>query len=175
MARNYDPSRPRRGPASARWTVELTGVTRLRNALSLLGETDAPYLRTALEWASHRFIAAAARRAPGSIGRSITLAGVQPSARYVAQAKIVVKHPGAAPMEFGRQYYYRGYKGRAMRATGYRFRVPPGRGQKARPYLGVVNKDAAIGEVQDDIEKMLMDAIEAEWERITAVAETKWE
>ncbi len=49
----------------------------------------------------------------------------------------------------------------------WRFRVPEGEGQRARPYLGVIKGDAAIGAVKDEVEDLLTKAIRDEWDRIT--------
>jgi len=66
-------------------------------------------------------------------------------------------------MEFGRQYYYRGYKGRAVK-SGQRFKVAGG--QRPQPYVGVINGDHAIGAVKGYARERLTEAINQEWERI---------
>jgi hypothetical protein len=46
-----------------------------------------------------------------------------------------------------------------------KFRGSPG--QRARPYLGVIKGNAAIGAVTDDVTHLLSQAIRDEWDRIT--------
>lgn len=39
-------------------------------------------------------------------------------------------------------------------------------GQRPRPYLGIINRNAAIGAVEDDVERLLTAAIRDEWNRL---------
>lgn len=150
------------------WGIELNGARQLNRALKALGETDAPFLREALEESGELLRKAAARRWPGSSGGRVRFAGVRGGKGHTLRAVVAMDHPGARSMEFGRFNYYRGFRGRAVKATGQRFAVPAGRGQKPRPFLGIVHGDAAIAEVKEDVGRLLGAAINAEWERIGA-------
>ena len=144
--------------------VELDGksVTRLNRALKALGETDAPFIRAALDDIGPRFAGAIKSRAKGGIAAGVQTKGVKGSGGALRFAG-VVKHPGSRSMEFGRQYYYRGYKGRAVK-SGQRFKVAGG--QRPQPYVGVINGDHAIGAVKGYARERLTEAINQEWERI---------
>lgn len=150
---------------TASWGIEIDGVTNLKRALRVLAEPDAPFLRSALEESGQLLRAAAARRAPGRIAAAVRFTGVKGKGAGL-RATIDVRHPGARSMEFGREMYYRGFTGRQQKATGRKFRVGPGRGQPARPYLGVIKGNAAIAEVEDRVRQLLAEAFEREWERI---------
>ena len=145
--------------------IEVTDIKPLKRALKVLGETDAPHLRGALEIGGRKLRSAGASRATGGIGSAVTFAGVKGKGGAI-RAVVQVKHPGSTSMEFGRTKFYRGYTGRAMKATGTKFKSS--RGQKARPYMGIKKGDQAIGEVRDDVRRLLGDAIEREWQRIGA-------
>jgi len=53
----------------------------------------------------------------------------------------------------------------SMVALMHRYKVA--KGQAAKPYLGIVHGNAAIGAVGDDVSKLLTQAIRDEWDRIT--------
>lgn len=151
---------------SVTWGVQVEGAGALKRALSVLGETEAPFLRVALEDSGQLLEDAATRRARGGIGRGVMFTGVKGKGSGL-RATVRVKHPGARSMEFGRFNYYQGYTGRSVK-SGRKFQVPAGRGQKPRPFLGIVKGDAAIAEVKGPIEEKLKRAISGEWDRILA-------
>src|SRR3990167_808178 len=99
------------------WKIEVRGATSLHKALQILGETDAPFLREALETSGQLLRAEAAQRAPAGIAQTVASVGVKGKGAQL-RALIRVKHPGGKSMEFGRQYYYRGYRGRQMKKIG---------------------------------------------------------
>lgn len=143
-------------------TIEVTGANKLRRALKVLGERDAPYLREALTDAGELLASETRRRAPGGIARTVDFTRVTGKGA-TQRATVVVRHPGAKAMEFGRSTYYRGFTGRRMKLTGTPFRS---RGQRARPYAGVIKGDQAIGAVAARAREAIETAIEREWERI---------
>ncbi|HXG36523.1 MAG TPA: hypothetical protein VNL15_06115 [Dehalococcoidia bacterium] len=149
--------------STASWNIQLTGHKRLKKALRVLGEREAPFLKAALEEGGGLLRGAAAARATGGISSAVQFVGVQGSGG-AQKAIIRVKHPGARSMEFGRKMYYRGFRGRQMKATGQRFRA--NRGQQARPYMGIIKNDAAIGQVGPQVKQGIEQALEREWERI---------
>ncbi len=153
------------GSATARIDVE--GIGALTRALKVLGETDAPHLREGLEKGAGILHGAAVARAGGSIGQSIEMVGIRGKGgalRYVLR----IRHKGGRSREFGRVWFYRGYRGRAVKATGRRFKAGAlgSAGQRPRPFIGIVRGDAAIGETADQIRDVMAEAISQEWERI---------
>lgn len=152
---------------TVKWGIQVDGAANLQKALRVLAEPDAPYLRDALEDVGRSLAREAASRAPGGIGRAVQFVGVKGKANAL-RSMVQIKHPGSRSMEFGRQYYYRGYTGRRVK-SGQRFRSNPG--QPARPYIGIVRGDAAMGAIEADAQRKIADAIEAEWERIGTEAE----
>ena len=145
------------------WKIEVRGAKSLHKALQILQETDAPFLREALETSGNLLRSEAAQRAPAGIAQTVAFVGVKGKGAQL-RALIRVKHPGGKSMEFGRQYYYRGYRGRQMKMTGQRFKAA--KGQKAKPYLGIIKGDAAIAAARDKVETLILDAFEKEWIRI---------
>lgn len=154
-------------PGTASIKIEVTKDTlRLQKALRVLAEPEAPYLRNGLDRAGRLLERATESRAKGGIAATVAFAGVKGKS-YGLRATVVVKHPGAKAREFGRQTYYRGFTGRRMKATGTAFKAGRG-GQKAKPFVGIVKGDQAIGAVQPQVREILADAIAAEWGRIEA-------
>lgn len=148
--------------------LEVSGINRLRRAMRALGEKDAPFLRDAVDQISRRTEREVRQRAPGSMAGTVQFAGVRASG-VRTYGLIRINHPGAKSMEFGRRQYYFGYKGRAMRSGTKRVVA---RGQRARPFVGVVNQDAAIGAVAPLARQLWEDAIEREWDRLSALPDT---
>ncbi len=136
-------------------------MTRLNAALRILGEKDAPFLREALDDVGQRFAGEVRARAPGGIAAKAKYRGVKGSATGLA-AKGVDDHPGARSMEFGRVWYYAGYKGRNVK-SGRKVRRT---GQKARPFMGIIAGDKAYGAVQPYARERLLEAVNREWERL---------
>ena len=139
---------------TAKFGIQVDGAIQIQKALRVLGETDAPFLRAALEESGQDLAAEAAARAPGGIGRAVKFTGVKGKPSGL-RAMVQVKHPGSRSMEFGRKWY--GQHGR---------RVKVAKGQPARPYFGIVKGDAAIGATNERSMKRISDAIFNEWERI---------
>lgn len=150
--------------SQARWNIQVEGADRLLKKLQILGENDAPFLREALEAGGELMKDAASGRAPGSMASKFQGPKVRTYSGSL-RALVEVKHPGARSMEFGRFHYYRGYSGRAVKATGTRFKSSPG--QKAQPMFGIVKGDAAVGAVGGRVKELLERAITAEWEKLT--------
>lgn len=148
--------------------VELDGKTasRLNSALKALGETDAPFLRAALDDVGARYLNEIRARAKGSLKGGARARGVTGQANTLKFSGFV-GHPAAKALEFGRQYYYRGYKGRAQK-TGQRFKSSPG--MRAQPYVGIKNKDQATGATSPYARERLTEAIAQEWERLGSEA-----
>lgn len=143
--------------------IEVKGAKSLGRALKLLGETDAPFLRQALEEAGELLEGATRGRAPGSMAAKTAFVGVKGKGATL-KATVTVRHAGAKAMEFGRLYYYRGYTGRAQKATGRRFRS--GKGQKAQPFVGIMKGGQALGQVEPKARELITTAFEKEWDRI---------
>jgi len=151
----------------AKVSIQVTGATALKRALKAVGETDAPFLRQAVEEGGRLLEVAVRGMAPGAMAQTVQFVAVRGSGANV-KALVRVTHPGAKAMEFGRHKYYRDFtrplrKG-GMKATGTQFTAS--RGQKAKPFVGVRNLDQAIGSVKDEIKDKLSQAVVKEWERL---------
>lgn len=150
-----------KGTVSA--NVRITGLKEVQAALREMGG-DAPYLRKALEEIGEDLAEEMQAVAPFpsfKVERPKVL-GKSPALRV----SVGIGHPGARSREFGRKYYYRGFQGRAMKATGYKFKSSPG--QEARPYLGVVSGPSVAEKIRPTAEERLVDAYEREWDRLVA-------
>jgi hypothetical protein len=143
--------------------IQVTGATALKRALKAVGETDAPFLRQALDESGNILSDATRSRAKGSIAGTVHMTGVQ-GVGGALRATVEITHPGAKAMEFGRHTYYKGFKGRQQKATGQKFRAS--RGQQAKPFVGVKEGGQAVGASRPDIERKLTDAMTHEWERL---------
>ena len=143
--------------------LEVKGAKALQRAFKLLGETDAPFLKKALEESGELLEGATRSRAPGSMAQKVAFTRVSGKGATL-RATVVVRHAGAKSMEFGRLYYYRDFQGRAMKATGQRFRS--GKGQKAKPFVGVISGGQAMAAVEPQVRAKIQAAYEKEWERI---------
>lgn len=141
--------------------IRVEGLKAVQNGLRELGVTDTPYLRKALENIGNVLAIAMEAVKPYSsykVGRPRVL-GKAPALRV----SVGIEHPGARSMEFGRIYYYRGYTGRAMRATGYKIASEPG--QKARPFLGIISGPSVVETIRPYAEPLIIAALQTEWER----------
>lgn len=150
----------RAGTSGIRIELDEDSLTRLRRAFRVLGEEQAPFLRDALDEAGRELAAVAASMAPGSIGSRVEYRGIRGKGVAI-RAVGVVRHPGARSMEFGRHWYWTGYKGRNMK-SGRKVRR---KGQAARPFLGVIS-GGAMAVVAPKARQRLLDAIEREWDRM---------
>ena len=147
-----------------RLRFEVDGYQELVKAARAIGESDLPYLRHAL-LASGSLVAQSARGfAKGGIGSRISAPALNNS-KTSPYAKFDVRHPGSRSMEFGRKNYWRGYRivGR-RRSGGTKTAHSPG--QKARPYIGILNADAAVGATQSRVKALLAEAVSNEWDRL---------
>ena len=154
--------------ASARIDIRLEGANRLKRAMRLLSEAEAPFLKAALEESGELLAGEAEGRGPGRIGRSVSFVGVRGTGGALRSLSRAT-HPGARSMEFGRTTYYRGFTGRNQK-SGTKFKAA--RGQKARPFAGIKNGNAALGAVKPRVEALLSEAIAAEWERVARGPDT---
>lgn len=149
--------------------IELEGVKELRAIFRKLGMEDAAHLRKALERVGKELLFPAVRAAAGSVssafGSSVVNEGVKGKGASL-RAVVAVTHPGAKPMEFGRVWYYRGFRGRQMKATGIRYNVGPGRGQQARPYLGIIKGGGVAVGIGGEAAQIIEDGIEQEFEAL---------
>lgn len=150
---------------TTQWTIEIDGASRLLAKLQVLGETDAPYLRAALEEGGQLLRGAAEAHSPASFHPKFKGPTIRPYSGSL-RAIVSIRHPAVRSMEFGRFNYYRGYTGRAMKSSGHKFHVAAGRGQRPKPIFGIVNGDGAVGAVGDKVEVLLREAIAKEWERL---------
>lgn len=149
-------------------------LTKLKRALKTLGERDAPFLAEAMERAGQIVNEEVARRAPGSMAGKVTFGGVKGVGGNV-RALGYVTHPGAKSMEFGRRFYYRGFAGnnrqsspRGSMKSGTRFESP--RGQKARPFIGIVNGDAAMAAAKPKVVPLILAGISATWDDLGGIS-----
>lgn len=143
--------------------IEVKGAKTLGRALKVLGETDAPFLREALTEAGQLLEAATRGRAPGSMAQKVDFVGVKGKGATL-KATVVVRHAGAKSMEFGRVNYYRGFTDRRMKVTGQRFKSS--RGQKPKPFVGIIAGGQALGQVEPKAKELIIGAFAKEWQRI---------
>jgi len=143
--------------------IEVTGAKAISRALKVLGETDAPFLREAMEDSGRLLEGATRSRAPGSMAQKTDFTKVSGKGATL-RATVVVRHAGAKSMEFGRLNYYRGFTDRRMKATGQRFKSS--KGQKAKPFVGIIKGGQALAAVEPQVRQKIEAAIEKEWDRI---------
>lgn len=147
--------------------IETQGVRELKAVFKQLGREDAPFLKDALRKVGYRLFFAthrAAASAADSFADSVVNEGVKGKGINL-RAVVAVTHEGAKPMEFGRVWYYRAYTKRQMK-SGIRFRVGDGKGQQARPYLGIIKGTGVALEVKDDAVNLIEKAVEDEFESL---------
>lgn len=170
----------RGGGATGNMRIEVEGLREFRAACRQLGETDAPFLRKALIEAGQILTAEARRALPGQAitaghrspaeafkVRALGVRGKPPNLRFV----VSVAHRGVRSYEFGRYLYTRESKqrGRIHAESRRELRAQwqaGGRGQPARPFLGVAGGGGAIAASQDRVEELLGDAIFEEAKRL---------
>lgn len=149
------------GVSGVRLEVDKKSLNNLQRACKLLGDGEMPFLVNAFERVGREFVEEVRRRAKGGIANRVEFRGVSKGrGNVVARGRVV--HPGSRSMEFGRQYYYFGYTGRRMK-SGRKRQVSPG--QIARPYVGIVNGDAATAAVAPRARAIIAEAVSAEWKR----------
>lgn len=173
------------GAASVR--IDVSGARALQRAMQRLGQTDAPFIREALEDVGGQLAGAIRAFGRPSITRRIEQDAVR--ARGVGSTlPMAVVHPAAAVFEFGRQWWYRapaqragrrGWDGRignnrpgskrrpgVFKKFGERIKYHPG--MPARPYVGILDGGHAIGAVQPFARERFLQAFAQEWERLAA-------
>lgn len=138
-------------------------VTKFNKALKTLGETDAPFIKDAVEDSGQFFTNRVRGHAKGGIASAVAFVGTKGQGASV-RAIGVAKHPAAAPMEFGRTNYYRGFKARQQKRTGQKFKASPG--QKAEPFVGIKTGDQATAETRPYARERILDGFAKEWDRI---------
>ena len=143
-------------------SIQIEGLTLMKKRLRALEELDSPEITEALARIDRRTAAEVANRAPGSMSGKVTTKPAKKLGATIETGR--VKHPNARSTEFGRVYYYRGYKGHNQK-SGERFKVGAGHGQKARPFVGIKKKDAAIGALAEPIARELVAGVTATWKR----------
>lgn len=159
--------------------IEMDGksVTRLKHALEVLGESEAPFLREALDDVGQKFAGEIRQRAPGSMASKVDYVGVRGEG-VALRASGWDRHPGAKSMEFGRKLYWHGGHGNnrpgSMRRKGSLKKGASkgpsrsGPGQAARPFIGIIGNTQAIAAVQPYARARLRVAINREWTRLAA-------
>ena len=149
--------------SAAAVSLQVAGLNRTRRAVQALGDRDAPYVREVLDDSGNDLAAAARGFAKGTIGRRVSYQGVKGTG-FGARAIVKSEHPGGRSMEFGRRFYLTDFKRIRGRAIGGR-KVRRA-GQQARPFIGVVNQDAALGQVAPRFVARMGEAIDREFERV---------
>jgi hypothetical protein len=146
-----------------RLRFKVEGLGELQRAARAIAEPELPYLREALMESASLVADSARGFARGGIASRI---GAPKLTRgRVPASRFEVRHPGSRSMEFGRRYYYRGYRRMGGRMEGaQRFRAT--RGQEARPYIGIIHGDAAVGASADRVKRLLAEAVSREWDRL---------
>lgn len=160
--------RSKRSSGVASINLGVEGQREIQRALRALSEGDAPFLRKGLTDSAILLRNAARSRTHPSIAGTLDFIGIKGKAANL-RAVVRVGHPGGRSREFGRVWYWTGYRGRAVK-TGRKEKSSRG-GQKAQPYMGIIKGDGAIGEVAPRVREILSDAISLEWERIAVGGE----
>lgn len=160
----YEVKNLSRGRSGISVNVSIEGLKEIRAAYRIMESADAPYLRKGIEKGTDILARSIQAGVPfpsfkvvnrGVKGKGLALRGV-----------IDIAHKGARSMEFGRTWYYRGFTGRAQKATGFKFKVSSG-GQQARPFLGIISGGGAVDKVRGQVEDAVQKAMIEEWEDLT--------
>lgn len=148
-----------------KFEVDGQSLKRLNGALKALAADDAPYLKGAMEDIGRRLVSEARGYAVGGIAGSLQFKGLSKSKLNV-KALGLAAHPGAKSQEFGRSYYYRGFKrgGKGSQKSGTKFKSSPG--QAAKPFVGVKTGGQAMAATRGFARTRLAEAIDAEWNRL---------
>ena len=155
----------RAGKSSA--GVEVLGLKELRSAFKLIesvqGEVAGEFEQGM--WEATQYVAGEVRkRAPGSM--SARVKAYRLSGKGVrARGRVEVEHPGSRPMEFGRKFYYVGYTGRNVRSG---IKVLHSPGQIARPFVGIIKGDQALGASKEPAASRIAKGIERAFEKLSA-------
>jgi hypothetical protein len=156
------------GTSGIRIEVDKKSLDRLQRALEVLGEDKATWLREAWDEVGREFAGAVRQRAPGGIRGTVVYKGLSNSGSVGGiKARGTVTHPGARSMEFGRVWYAQGFKrpaGAKHIVGGSKTAHSPG--QRARPFLGVMDSGGATADVAPLARARLEAAAVAMWARI---------
>lgn len=147
------------------FAVRVDGLQALKKAMKAIGDTNAPFLTRAMEQAGPLVAAEVPKDAPRHLRGAVAFVGVRGIGGNV-RALIEVSAPDANRQEFGRApkpYLHSGTaRGRRrtykLKRAGYVYK-----GSKARPYVGVKNKDHALGRALPIVGPIIERAILAEW------------
>lgn len=151
-------------------SIETDGVKGIKLGLQALSHPKLPFLEDTIEQAAHIFSGEIRSRAKGGIKGKVKGGYVRHKGGQIL-ATVTVTHPGARSMEFGRQRYYRKFKGnnrpgskrkKGSMKAGQAF---TSKGQRERVFVGIRRGDAAIAASQARVEELMANAILAEWER----------
>lgn len=152
----------RKGASS--WGITVEGLPQLRRAFKALEEfDDLPYARAALERVQDMAVREINQRAPGSLKGKATGYAIKGEGTSM-KAPVRVAHPAAKSTEFGREWWYRGFTGRAQKRTGKRFKSSPG--LPARPFIGIKAGGHAIGAIAPKAAEIMAEALAKEWQRL---------
>lgn len=163
-------SRPRSG-ARAPFEIELgldeAALENLQAAFSRISARELRFLQDALASAGETLEGNIRTRAPfPAIAAGVRRGRVSATSNGISYwGKIA--HPAARSAEFGRVLYWRGYKrGKVKRGRGSKgvpFASSPG--FVARPYVGIIRNDHAIGATKPELLRQISRAIDLEFLR----------
>lgn len=151
-------------------TIETDGVKGIKLGLQALAHPKLPFLQDTIEQAARILGGEVRARAIGGIKQTVRAGYVRNKGPQIL-ATVSVTHAGARSAEFGRQHYYRGFKGNnrpgSPRTAGSMKRGQKfvSRGQAEKPFVGVRRGDAAIAAANAKVEELMANAILAEWEK----------
>ena len=152
-----------RSAQRASFNLQVNGVKEIRRALNDVSAARSGPAADAYEKGiragAERVAWEIAVRAPGSMGGKTKFDRMLGRGVY-ARGVVAVNHPGARSMEFGRKYYWVGYTGRQPR-TGRKVLHHPG--QVARPFVGVIKGDQALGSAGPYVARQIGIGIERAW------------
>lgn len=143
--------------------VRIEGLKAVQAGLKALQVDDAPFVRGALMEIGGLLAGVMRTAVPHEsfkVGEPNVLGGANN-----LRVQVPVAHPGARSYEFGRKWYYRGYRGRAVR-SGTKFVATPG--QIARPYLHIVKGPSVAERIRPQAEGLLLKAYQEEWAKASA-------
>lgn len=144
--------------------VRIEGLRALQDGLKAMQVTDAPFLRAALmEIGTYLMIGmtVAAPFPSFKVGTpAITGSGA------ALRVRVPLVHPGSRSYEFGRKWYFRGYRRGGSMKAGVKFQAQPG--QVARPFLGIITGRSVAQSIRPVAEPLLLKAFQDEWKRASA-------
>lgn len=132
----------------------------IARACRALGDKEMPFLRAAMNDGLDDVARGIGARAPASF--AVSKKGITVQAGGIT-GKGTVSHPGAPSREFGRTFYWAGYKGHNMK-SGQKVKRA---GQRAQPFIGIRDGGYALGAALPRLRAGILDAIPKEWDRIS--------